>query len=108
MYGRRRLYLAGLVVFTGASVLCGFATSTLMLQLSRGLQGAGGAIMFAVSLALLANAVFPGREARSRPSSWPGRSRPGQVERPARLTGERNLINPATAWTDMHSIDRNG
>ena len=24
---------------------------------------------------------------------------PGQVERPARLTGERNLINPATAWT---------
>ena len=50
MYGRRVLYLIGLVVFTGASVLCGFATSTLMLQLSRGLQGAGGAIMFAVSL----------------------------------------------------------
>jgi MFS family permease len=43
MYGRRRLYLAGLVVFTAASVLCGFATSTLMLQLSRGLQGIGGA-----------------------------------------------------------------
>ena len=61
MYGRRRLYLAGLVVFTGASVLCGFATSTLMLQLSRGLQRAGGAIMFAVSLALLANA-FPGKD----------------------------------------------
>ncbi|HEY6314396.1 MAG TPA: hypothetical protein VIY52_26870 [Streptosporangiaceae bacterium] len=47
--------------------------------------------------------VFPGREVRSRPSSWPGRSRPGQVERPARLTGEKNLINPATARTDMHS-----
>src|SRR6266436_4147096 len=61
MYGRRRLYLAGLVVFTAASVLCGFATSTLMLQLSRGLQGAGGAIMFAVSLALLADA-FRGRD----------------------------------------------
>jgi len=61
MYGRRRLYLAGLAVFTGASVLCGFATSTLMLQLSRGLQGAGGAIMFAVSLALLANA-FRGKD----------------------------------------------
>jgi glyoxylase-like metal-dependent hydrolase (beta-lactamase superfamily II) len=49
--------------------------------------------------------VFPGREVRSRPSSWPGRLRPGQVERPARLTGEKNLINPATAWTDMHSVD---
>jgi Major Facilitator Superfamily len=55
MYGRRVLYLIGLVVFTGASALCGIATSTLMLQLSRGLQGVGGAIMFAVSLALLAN-----------------------------------------------------
>src|SRR6201986_4354078 len=61
MYGRRRLYLAGLAVFTGASVLCGFATSTLMLQLSRGLQGVGAAIMFSVSLALLADA-FRGRD----------------------------------------------
>src|SRR6266849_1581780 len=61
MYGRRRLYLIGLVVFTGASALCGFATSTLMLQLSRGLQGVGGAIMFAVSLALLADA-FRGKD----------------------------------------------
>ncbi len=61
MYGRRLLYLIGLVVFTCASVLCGFAASTLMLQLSRGLQGVGGAIMFAVSLALLADA-FRGKD----------------------------------------------
>ncbi|MGO8884713.1 MAG: MFS transporter [Streptosporangiaceae bacterium] len=61
MFGRRRLYLIGLVIFTAASVLCGFATSTLMLQLSRALQGVGGAIMFAVSLALLADA-FRGRD----------------------------------------------
>ena len=61
MYGRRVLYLIGLVVFTGASALCGFATSTLMLQLSRGLQGVGAAIMFAVTLALLADA-FRGRD----------------------------------------------
>ncbi|MGD0607916.1 MAG: MFS transporter [Streptosporangiaceae bacterium] len=60
-YGRRLLYLIGLVVFTAASALCGFAANTLMLQLSRGLQGAGGAIMFAVSLALLADA-FRGRD----------------------------------------------
>ncbi len=61
MFGRRRLYLIGLVIFTAASVLCGFATSTLMLQLSRALQGVGGAVMFAVSLALLADA-FRGRD----------------------------------------------
>jgi MFS family permease len=50
MYGRRLMYLVGLVIFTAASLLCGFATSTLMLQLSRALQGIGGAVMFAVSL----------------------------------------------------------
>jgi EmrB/QacA subfamily drug resistance transporter len=61
LYGRRLMYLIGLVIFTGASALCGFAVSPLMLQLSRGLQGVGGAIMLAVSLALLANA-FRGPE----------------------------------------------
>src|SRR3954469_9789393 len=61
MFGRRKLYLIGLTVFTLASVLCGAAQSSLMLELSRGLQGVGGAIMFAVSLALLAQA-FRGAE----------------------------------------------
>src|ERR1700720_2124026 len=61
IYGRRLMYLIGLAIFTVASVLCGFAASTLMLQLSRGLQGVGGAIMFAVTLALLADA-FRGRD----------------------------------------------
>ena len=69
IYGRRVLYLIGLVVFTGASALCGFATSTLMLQLSRGLQGVGGAIMFAVSLALLANA-FRGKDRGTAFGVW--------------------------------------
>jgi EmrB/QacA subfamily drug resistance transporter len=61
MYGRRLFYLVGLLIFSGASLLCGLAGSTLMLQLSRALQGIGGAIMFSVSLALLAEA-FRGRD----------------------------------------------
>jgi EmrB/QacA subfamily drug resistance transporter len=61
IYGRRLLFLIGLAVFTGASLLCGFATGTLMLQVSRAVQGVGGAIMFAVSLALLADA-FRGKD----------------------------------------------
>jgi MFS family permease len=79
LYGRRLMYLIGLVVFTGASALCGFAVSPLMLQLSRGLQGVGGAIMLAVSLALLADA-FQGRERAGRSAcgawspAWPSRS----------------------------------
>jgi len=69
MYGRRRLYLVGLVLFTCASALCGFAASSLMLQLSRALQGVGGAIMFAVSLALLADA-FRGKDRGVAFSVW--------------------------------------
>jgi EmrB/QacA subfamily drug resistance transporter len=62
LFGRRRLYLVGLIVFTAASALCGAAQSPLTLELSRGLQGIGGATMFSVSLALLADAFRGGRE----------------------------------------------
>src|ERR1700743_3666750 len=69
MYGRRLMYLVGLVLFTAASVLCGFATTTLMLELSRALQGIGGAVMFAVSLALLADA-FRGQDRGTAFGVW--------------------------------------
>ncbi len=60
-YGRRLLFLIGLAVFTIGSALCGAAQSPLMLIVSRSLQGVGGAILFATSLALLAQ-TFHGRE----------------------------------------------
>jgi EmrB/QacA subfamily drug resistance transporter len=61
LLGRRRIFTIGLVVFSTASLLSGLAQSPLMLNLSRGLQGIGGAMMFATSLALLGNA-YRGRE----------------------------------------------
>src|SRR5512133_2636673 len=48
LVGRRLLFAGGIVIFTAGSLLCGLATSSVMLQLSRALQGVGGAIMFAV------------------------------------------------------------
>src|SRR5579875_3543594 len=57
--GRRKVFAVGIVVFTLGSALCGFAPGTTFLTLSRGLQGIGGAIMFATSLALLADAFRP-------------------------------------------------
>jgi EmrB/QacA subfamily drug resistance transporter len=59
--GRRRVFAIGLVVFSAASLLCGVAQSPLMLNLSRGVQGIGGAMMFATSLALLGTA-YRGRD----------------------------------------------
>ena len=61
LVGRRRIFVIGLVIFSSASLLCGVAQSPLMLNLSRGVQGIGGAMMFATSLALLGNA-YRGRD----------------------------------------------
>jgi EmrB/QacA subfamily drug resistance transporter len=60
-YGRRLLFTVGLGVFTAGSLLCGLATGPLFLNLARGLQGVGGAVIFAVSLALLGDA-FRGKD----------------------------------------------
>src|SRR6185503_19002940 len=57
--GRRSVFAVGIVVFTVGSLLCGVASSAGFLALSRALQGVGGAIMFATSLALLAQAFAP-------------------------------------------------
>ncbi len=61
LIGRRRVFVTGLIVFTISSALCGLSSSPLMLNLARGVQGIGGAMMFATSLALLAQA-FHGKE----------------------------------------------
>src|ERR1700735_115085 len=61
MFGRREVFAVGLGVFSISSLVCGFATDSLMLTLSRAAQGVGGAIMFATSLALIAQA-FQGKE----------------------------------------------
>lgn len=56
LIGRRRVFLIGVAVFTFASLLCGLAHTPLLLNLARGLQGIGAAMMFACALALLASA----------------------------------------------------
>ncbi len=61
LLGRRRVFVMGLIVFTISSAACGLSSSPLMLNLARAVQGTGGAMMFATSLALLAQA-FHGKE----------------------------------------------
>jgi EmrB/QacA subfamily drug resistance transporter len=63
-FGRRRLFTIGLTLFTVSSVACAAANDIVFLNSARAVQGIGGAIMFAVSLALLANA-FPDVRARA-------------------------------------------
>src|SRR6266480_4062855 len=60
--GRRRVFAWGLGIFSAASLLCALAPDPTFLNLARALQGVGGAIMFAVSLALLVQEFPAGRE----------------------------------------------
>lgn len=67
--GRRRVFVVGLVVFTLGSLLCGTASDAAVLIASRAVQGLGGAMLFATSLALLAHS-FHGRERGVAFGAW--------------------------------------
>ena len=67
--GRRRVFVAGLVLFTIASFACGVAPTAVTLDVARGFQGIGGAAMFATSLALLAQ-DFHGKERGTAFGIW--------------------------------------
>src|SRR4051795_13147409 len=58
--GRRRVFAVGLGIFTRAALLAGFAGDPTFLNVTRAVQGIGGAIMFAVSLALIAQEFTAG------------------------------------------------
>jgi EmrB/QacA subfamily drug resistance transporter len=60
--GRRRVFAIGLAIFSVASLLCAIAPDPTFLNVARGLQGIGGAVMFAVSLALVAQEFPSGAE----------------------------------------------
>jgi EmrB/QacA subfamily drug resistance transporter len=69
LYGRKRVFIAGIVIFVAASALCGAAPTPIFLILARALQGVGGAIMFAVSLALISQ-EFQGKERGTAFGIW--------------------------------------
>src|SRR5579871_2187645 len=64
LYGRRKVFAAGVALFSLASAWCGMAPDIIQLILARGLQGVGGALLVPGSLALI-SANFP-QEARGR------------------------------------------
>ena len=80
-YGRKRMFVLGLVWFTGASVLCGIAPSIGALIAARALQGAGGALLVPGSLALI-TASFRSEDHGAAIGAWSG------------LTGVATAVGP--------------
>jgi EmrB/QacA subfamily drug resistance transporter len=70
-FGRKRIFLIGVVSFTAASIWCGFASSPLMLIIARALQGIGAALLVPGSLAII-SATFDGAERGRAIGTWSG------------------------------------
>jgi EmrB/QacA subfamily drug resistance transporter len=70
LLGRRRLFVAGLVVFTAASLLSGLAWSDEVLILTRAVQGLGAAIITPAALSILMTTFSEGRERNTALGVW--------------------------------------
>ena len=70
-FGRRRLFLAGLALFTLASLACGLSPSADALIAARAVQGVGAALMLPAALGTIP-AVFPARERGTAIGIWAG------------------------------------
>jgi EmrB/QacA subfamily drug resistance transporter len=71
LFGRRRIFLAGVVVFAGASAAIGFSTSDTWLVGWRAVQGVGSAMMMPATLSIITNA-FPPAERGKAIGTWAG------------------------------------
>jgi EmrB/QacA subfamily drug resistance transporter len=64
-FGRRRIFIWGMMLFTLSSLACALAQNIAVLDGARAFQGTGAAMLFASSLAILANA-YPGQAERAQ------------------------------------------
>ncbi len=87
LYGHRRLFLAGIVLFTLASLACGLSSSQTMLIAARAMQGLGGAVVSAVALSLIMTAVH--RSRASAPRRWACSASCGGRRQRRRAAGRR-------------------
>jgi EmrB/QacA subfamily drug resistance transporter len=71
LYGRRKIFALGVVLFSVASAWCGLAPNIRQLIAARGLQGVGGALLVPGSLALI-SANFPEKERGQAIGTWSG------------------------------------
>jgi EmrB/QacA subfamily drug resistance transporter len=71
IFGRRRMFIGGVVLFTLASATAGFAPDTLSLVISRVVQGIGAAFMMPGTLSIITDA-FPARERGKAIGTWAG------------------------------------
>ena len=105
LFGHRRLFLIGIAAFTAASVACGLAGSAGVLVAARAVQGLGGAVVSAVALSLVMNAVHrAGRAGQGDGLHRLRRGRRRQHRRPARRRAHRHRsTGTGSSWSTSRS-----
>src|SRR6476620_4583988 len=68
--GRRRLFMAGIALFSGASLICGLSQSEGMLLVARGLQGLGGAMVSPAALSIILTTFAEGPDRNRALAVW--------------------------------------
>jgi EmrB/QacA subfamily drug resistance transporter len=68
--GRRRLFMAGIALFSGASLVCGVSQSEIELLVARGFQGLGGAMVSPAALSIILTTFAEGQERNRALSVW--------------------------------------
>ena len=96
LLGRRRVFMAGVVLFTAASLLCGFAWSPAALLAARVVQGAGAAIMTPTALSIISTTFTDGTERNKALGIWGGLGGIGAMA--AWLIGGPLVDGPGWRW----------
>ena len=79
LLGRRRMFVAGLALYAGASLAGGLATEPELLLVARAVQGLGGALVFPTTLSLINTTFAEGRERNRALAVWGGAGAAGLV-----------------------------
>src|SRR5215469_3610105 len=96
LLGRRRVFMAGVLVFTVASLLCGLAWSPAALLAARAVQGAGAAIMTPTALSIISTTFTEGSERNKALGIWGGLGGIGAAA--AWLIGGPLVDGPGWRW----------
>jgi EmrB/QacA subfamily drug resistance transporter len=100
LFGRRRLFLLGLAVFTLASLACGLATNTGFLITARAIQGAGAGLMMPATLSIIPS-IFKPDERGTAIGIWAGVSWMGVAVAP--LVG--GILTQEVGWNWIFFIN---
>ena len=103
LLGRRRLFIVGVALFSGASLLNGVAQSSAMLIVGRGLQGLGGALVSPAALSIVMT-TFSDKGERTRRWASGRRSPPAAAPRTA-LGG---VLTDLVSWRWNFFVERPG